>query len=159
MKEFLNDYKKVVILGIGNEIKSDDGLGPVIVKKLSELFKDNLSVVCFDGGTVPENYTGSIRKENPTHIILIDAVQMKKVPGYIRVVKKDEIANYNISTHAMPVSFLIKYMETTIHAEIILVGVQPKSMELNEKISREVKDSIDKVVHTIEKVLNHPKDL
>lgn len=154
MKKFLKDYKKVVILGIGNEIKGDDASGPLIARKISALLNKNKNVVVFDGGTVPENYTGSIRKENPTHIILVDAVEMKKEPGYIRVVEKDEIANYNISTHAMPVSFLIKYMETTIDAKIILVGIQPKSMGFNEKVSKEVEDSIDKVVKSIIQIIN-----
>ena len=159
MKDFLKNYDKIVILGIGNEIKGDDALGPNVVLKLNELFKENDNVIVFDGGTVPENYTGLIRKEKPSHIILVDAVEMKKDPGYIRVVQKDEIANYNISTHAMPVSFLIKFMETTIGAEIILVGVQPKSMELAEEISKEVEKSIEIVVKTLLEVLNSSKVL
>lgn len=153
MKKFLREYKKIVILGIGNEIKGDDALGSIIAQKSSQLFNKNENIVVFDGGTVPENYTGLIRKENPTHIILVDAVDMKKDPGYIRVVKKEEIANYNISTHAMPVSFLIKYMETTVSARIILVGVQPKSMGLAEPISKEVEESIDEVMATFEKLI------
>ena len=140
-----------MILGIGNEIKGDDGLGPIIAKKSSALFDKN--IIVFDGGTVPENYTGSIRKEKPTHIVLIDAVDMKKEPGYIRVVEKEEIANYNISTHAMPISYLIKYIETTIGAQIILVGVQPKSMGFAEPVSKEVEKSIDEVVSTFYKVI------
>lgn len=142
-----------MILGIGNEIKGDDGLGPIIAKKSSSLFDKNKDIIVFDGGTVPENYTGSIRKEKPTHIVLIDAVDMKKEPGYIRVVEKEEIANYNISTHAMPISYLIKYIETTIGAQIILVGVQPKSMGFAEPVSKEVEKSIEEVVATFDKLI------
>jgi hydrogenase maturation protease HycI len=153
LKKFLSGYKKIVILGIGNEIKGDDGLGPIITKKLSSLFDENKDIIIFDGGTVPENYTGLIRKESPTHIILVDAVDMKKEPGYIRVVEKEEIANYNISTHAMPISYLIKYIETTIGAQIILVGVQPKSMGFAEPVSKEVEKSIEEVVSTFYKLI------
>ena len=138
---------------MGNEIKGDDALGSIIAQRTSKLFDKNGDVAVFDGGTVPENYTGLIRKENPTHIILIDAVDMKKKPGYIRVVEKEEIANYNISTHAMPISFLIKYMETTVDAQIILVGVQPKNMGLAEEISKEVKKSIEEIVSTFYKLI------
>lgn len=159
MKKFLKGHGKIAILGIGNEIKGDDGLGPAIAKKLSNLVSNNEDIIIFDGGTVPENYTGSIRKENPSHIILVDAVEMKKEPGHIRVVCKDEIANYNISTHAMPVSFLIKYMETTIGAEIILIGIQPKQMELDQNISKEIEESIDKVISAIFELINSSKDL
>ena len=153
MKKFLKGYEKIVILGIGNEIKGDDGLGPIIAQKSLLLFDKNKNITVFDGGTVPENYTGLIRKENPTHIILVDAVDMKKKPGYIRVVRKEEIAKYNISTHAMPVSFLIKYMETTVNAQIILIGIQPKSMNFAEPVSKEVEKSIDKVTATFDRLI------
>jgi hydrogenase 3 maturation protease len=148
LKEFSKDYKKIVILGIGNEIKGDDAIGPIIAGKLSELYHKHSDIIAFDGGTVPENYTGSIRKENPSHIILIDAVEMNEEPGFIRMVKKEEIASYNISTHAMPVSFLIKYLETTIEAEIILIGIQPLNMGFNEIITFEIQESIDEVIKT-----------
>ena len=153
MKKFLRGYKKIVILGIGNEIKGDDAIGPTIAQKSSSLFDKNRNIAVFDGGTVPENYTGLIRKENPTHIILVDAVDMKKEPGHIRVVRKEEIAKYNISTHAMPVSFLIKYMETTVNAQIILIGIQPKSMGFADPISKEVEKSIDDVVDTFNELI------
>lgn len=154
MKKFLKNHGKVVILGIGNEIKGDDATGPSTAWKLAELFEKNDEVVVFDGGTVPENYTGQIRKEKPTHIILVDAVEMKNEPGYIRVVKKDEIVNYNISTHAMPVSFLIKFMENTIDADIILIGIQPEKMDLGEGISKKVEKSIGIVVNTLFELIN-----
>lgn len=153
LKEFLKNHDKVVVLGIGNDIKGDDALGPIIALKLDELFQNNNGVVILNGGTVPENYTGVIRSKKPTHIILVDAVEMNRDPGYIRVVQKDEIASYNISTHAMPVSFLIRFMENTIHAEIILIGVQPKSMELTEGISKEVEESIQYIVNTLYEIL------
>lgn len=79
---------------------------------------------------------------------------MKNDPGYIRVVKKEEIVNYNLSTHAMPVSFLIKFMESTIDADIILIGIQPEKMDLGEEISKEVEKSIGIVVNTLFELIN-----
>ncbi|MEN4007137.1 MAG: hydrogenase maturation peptidase HycI [Methanobacteriaceae archaeon] len=154
LKKFLKNHGKVVIMGIGNEIKGDDAIGPNTAWKLDELFKKNDEVLVLDGGTVPENYTNLIRKENPTHIILVDAVEMKNEPGYIRIVKKEEIADYNLSTHAMPVSFLIKFMETTIDADIILIGIQPEKIDLGEGISKEVEKSIGIVVNTLFELIN-----
>jgi len=154
LKKFLKNHGKIVILGIGNEIKGDDAIGPNTAWKLGELFKKNDDVFVFDGGTVPENYTGLIRKENPTHIILVDAVEIKKEPGYIKVVQKEDISNYNLSTHAMPVSFLIMFMEATIDADIILIGIQPKKMDPGDGISKEVEKSIGIVVNTLFKLID-----
>ncbi len=97
----------------------------------------------FDGETVPENYTGAIKKENPTEIILIDAADMGKDAGYIKIIDRTEIASYHLSTHAMPLSFLVKYLEHTTKAKIILIGIQPKELELVGTISIEVKKSME----------------
>lgn len=153
MKKFLENYKKLVILGIGNEIRGDDSLGSVIAQRLSKFFDGRDDVVVLDGGTVPENYTSLIRRENPTHIILFDAVDMKKKPGFVRIVKKEEITNYNISTHAMPLSFLIRYLESTTDAKIILIGIQPKNLDITQTISKEVEESIENVTSVFDRLI------
>ncbi len=153
MKKFLENYKKLVILGIGNEIRGDDSLGSVIAQRLSKFFDGQDDVVVLDGGTVPENYTSLIRRENPTHIILFDAVDMKKKPGFVRIVKKEEITSYNISTHAMPLSFLIKYLESTTGAKIILIGIQPKNLDITQTTSKEVEESIENVVSVFDRLI------
>ncbi|HEX7467724.1 MAG TPA: hydrogenase maturation peptidase HycI [Methanobacterium sp.] len=140
-------------MGIGNEMRGDDSVGPLIIQKLSSLFSEMDNIVSLDGGTVPENYTGLIRKENPTNIIFVDAVDMKKTPGYIRIVDKDEIGNYSISTHAMPLSFLIKYLESVTDANMILIGIQPKNMDMTQDVSKEVEKSVEKVVGIFSQLL------
>ncbi|WP_292614401.1 hydrogenase maturation peptidase HycI [Methanobacterium sp. BAmetb5] len=143
MKQFLKGHEKLVILGIGNEMRGDDGLGSVLAQKLVPYEKENLTV--FDGKTVPENFTGAIKREAPSHIIILDAVKMNESPGHIRLVAKEEIGNYSISTHALPLSFLIKYLESTHPAKIMLMGIQPQNMDLNHPISPEIQKSMDYV--------------
>jgi len=132
-------------------MRGDDGLGSILAQKLSILENENITV--FDGKTVPENFTGAIKREIPSHIILIDAVKMNKPPGYIKLVSKEEIANYNISTHAMPLSFLIKYLESTTPSEIMLLGIQPDNMDLICEISPKIQESLNYVLKLFEHVL------
>jgi len=103
--------------------------------------------------TVPENYTGLIRKEKPSHIIFVDAVEMMKNPGHIRLVQSNEIANYSISTHAMPLSFMIKYLESFTDAKKLLIGIQPKNIDMYHPVSPEVKASIIKLTQIIQNSL------
>jgi hydrogenase 3 maturation protease len=126
-------------------MRGDDAVGPLIIQKLSGLFSGRENIVFVNGGTVPENYTGLIRREHPTNIIFVDAVDMKKEPGYIRIVDKDEIAHYSISTHAMPLSFLIKYLESVTDADMILIGIQPKNVDMTQNISKEVEKSVEEI--------------
>lgn len=152
LKEFLKNREKLVIMGIGNQLRGDDFAGSFIARKLSEtLKKKDLTVL--DGGTVPENFTGLIKRENPTHIVLIDAADMGKPPGYIKIIKKDEISQYNISTHAMPLSFLIKYLEHSIKSNIILLGIQPRDMELVDNFSPEVHASVTFLMDVLQEII------
>ncbi|HHX99991.1 MAG TPA: hydrogenase maturation peptidase HycI [Methanothermobacter sp.] len=143
MKEFLKEHQKVVILGIGNDMKGDDAVGTVLAQKLSKMFPENDNITIFDGKTVPENFTGAIRRKHPSHIILVDAVEMNRKPGQIELISREQIANYNISTHAMPLSFLIKYLKSTCPAELIIVGIQPKNISLVNEMSVEVENSVE----------------
>ncbi|MDD1775470.1 MAG: hydrogenase maturation peptidase HycI [Methanobacterium sp.] len=143
--KFIENHEKIVFLGIGNQLRGDDYSGALTALKLSHKCPSD-DVTIIDGGSVPENYTGLIRKEDPSHIILIDAADMGKPPGYLKLIKKEEISQYNISTHAMPLSFLIKYLEQTTRARIILIGIQPLEMELANALSEDVKKSVDFLV-------------
>jgi hydrogenase 3 maturation protease len=135
-------------------MRGDDAAGTLIAKKLSSLFSERADFVVFNGGTVPENYTGLIRKEDPSHIIFFDAVDMKKEPGYIRLVNKEEIVNYSISTHAMPLSFLIKYLESITDAKMILIGIQPKNIDMTPNVSKEIERSVEEIVSIFKQLLS-----
>jgi len=143
-----------VIMGIGNDLRGDDAVGSVLARDMSEIFLETDNITVFDGQTVPENFTGAIRQENPSHIILLDAVEMDKPAGRITLVKKEEIGNYNVSTHAMPLSFLINYLESTTSAEIILMGIQPKNMNFVHEISSEVQNSANYILKLFSNVFD-----
>jgi len=151
LKRFTQDHRKIIFLCIGNDMRGDDALGPLIAENLAELFIEQQELVVINAETVPENYTGLIRKEIPSHIIFIDAVEMKMNPGHIRLVQSDEIADYSISTHAMPLSFMIKYLKSFTDASMLLIGIQPKNMEMSNTISEEVKNSVEELTEIIRK--------
>ncbi len=153
LEEFLQDYKKLIIMGVGNELKADDGLGPYFIQILSQDLKDKPQITLINAGSVPENFTGKIRKENPTHIILIDAVLMEEAPGYTRLIKKEEIKNMGISTHSMPLSYLINYLELEKTYSICFIGIQPADLSLKLELTPEVKESTEELKNNILKLL------
>ena len=134
LNEFLKGYEKLLILGVGNELKRDDGVGPFIVDNLDE--KDN--VICINAKTVPENFTGKIRKEQPSHVIIVDACLMGGEAGDIKIVDKDDFVNIGISTHSMSLSYFVKYLEWDNDFKIIFVGIEPETMDWGEKPTEQV---------------------
>ena len=130
---------KVIILGIGNTLRSDDGAGSILASRI----KDKVHFLVFDSGSCPENYFGKIIKEKPDSIVIIDAVDFGGSPGEFKILEAGEIKVVNLfSTHNASISLAISYLQTNLKADIIILIIQPKSIIFGEKLSPEVAKSI-----------------
>ncbi len=139
LSDFLKDFEKLIVLGVGNELKCDDGVGPFIIKRLKEQgIEDKNRLLFINAETVPENFTGKIRKENPTHLIIVDACLMGGKPGDMKIVDKHDFANIGISTHSMSLSFFVRYLEKDTDFKIIFIGIEPESMDYSEELTENV---------------------
>ena len=138
LSNFLSDFEKLIVLGIGNEVKSDDGVGSAIIKKLKEENIENKNLLFIDSKTVPENFTGKIRKEKPSHLIIVDACLMDLKPGDMKLVNRYHFADIGISSHSMSLSFFVKFLEKDSDIKIVFVGIEPQTMEMGDKLSQNV---------------------
>jgi len=129
-----------LVMCIGNREGGDDAIGPYIADRL---IQEKGDLVVLDCGTFPENFTSVVKKNNPKNLIIIDAVEMGLNPGEIRIVPKEKIGVMHISTHGIPISVLINYLERYIE-NIIFIGIQPENM--SGEISENVKKSGEKLV-------------
>ncbi len=134
-----------LVMCIGNPKGGDDAVGPYIAKKLED---PNIDVI--DCGTTPENYTSIIKQKKPKKLIIIDAADMGLKPGEIRIVPKDKIGVMTISTHGIPISILINYLEKYVK-DVILIGIQPQNM------SGEITSKIEKKANTLIKIIKEKK--
>jgi hydrogenase 3 maturation protease len=129
---------------IGNRDGGDDSVGPYISDKLKKIHNKDFFII--DCETVPENYTSVVKNKKPKNLIIIDAVEMGLIPGEIRIIPKEKIGVMHISTHGIPISVLINYIEKTVK-NIIFIGIQPKKM--SGKMTKIVKLSADKLIDLI----------
>lgn len=166
MDDFLKDYEKLIVLGIGNELRYDDGVGPFIISNLNR-HKLSDKVLLINAQTVPENFTGKIRIENPSHIIIIDACLMGLAPGEFKVVNEEEFANIGISTHSMSLSYFVRFLNND---NILFIGIEPQSLELidqdslgvlgadlmdfNGELTENVRRSADELVELLKETLS-----
>lgn len=129
-----------VLIGVGNEMNGDDGIGVYIAKNFRH--KDWIAIDC---ETVPENYIGEIKKYRPEEIIIVDASDMRLEPGAIRRIRKEKIGKASFSTHSIPLSLFISHVEELFHSKVHLIGIQPKSMygEISEEVREAGKKLID----------------
>ena len=130
---------KVVLLGIGNTLRSDDGAGSLLASRL----KDTVPYIVYDAGANPENYLGKIIKDNPDNIIIVDAADFAGKPGEIRLLEGQELKTSNLfSTHNASISLTINYLQSSIGADIIILIIQPKSTVFGDSLSSQVDNAV-----------------
>ena len=133
-----------ILVGIGNEMKGDDAVGIHIARKFRE---DGW--ITIDCATVPENYAGKVIGYEPEKIVIVDAADMGLKPGEIRRIPKDKMGRASFSTHSLPLSIFISHLERQTNAEIVVVGIQPKSMY--GEMSKEIKNAAERVIDYLKK--------
>ena len=153
LSDFLEGFEKLIVLGVGNELKCDDGVGPYIIKKLKKEDIENDKLLFIDSQTVPENFTGKIRKEKPSHLIIVDACLMDEEPGEMKIVNRYDFANIGISTHSMSLSFFVKFLEKDSDIRISFVGIEPESMDYADKPTEVVEKSANDFVNVLKGII------
>lgn len=140
MNDLEDNRVAYLIMCIGNIDGGDDAIGPYIADKLMQEEGDLVVLNC---GTVPENFTSVVKQHNPKNLIIVDAVEMGLDAGEIRIVPKDKIGVMHISTHGIPISVLISYLEQYVE-KIYFIGIQPKSVsgEINKIVKKSGKELI-----------------
>jgi hydrogenase 3 maturation protease len=159
VKEIMKEGKRpsLVILCIGNEERGDDAFGPYIAKRLRRARKRGIAEV-IDCGTVPENYTDVVRRIRPTHVIIVDAVDFKGSPGDIILSFEPTFDEVSVSTHKPSLTLLAKYIQSDIGSKIILLGVQPKSVDWGSSMSDEVLAASEVVVKAFKSAIRRIRE-
>lgn len=153
LREWLKGATKIVIMGVGNPLRADDYIGPVIVEKLSKVrLPENVSLLNCE--TAPENYISQIEKLSPSHVIFIDAAQLNESPGKVKLIPPDMIKETTLSTHTISLTFITKFLEHSISAKAILLAVQPKSIAFNEGLTSELDGASTKLVKLISEAIH-----
>lgn len=124
-----------MIVGTGNVLRGDDGLGPVLVDRL----RKRLPVPCIDAGVALENHLGRILREKPDTLLVIDAVHLGARPGDYRLLGAHELAEQGLSTHDMSLRLALRYLGSEIGGRTALLGVQPGQVGFGARMSAPVR--------------------
>jgi hydrogenase 3 maturation protease len=143
---------RTVFIGIGNELRSDDGIGPLVIERLRE----RIDCLCINAGQVPENSFGAIVKEKPDTVVLIDAVQLFMKPGAYQLLTEGDILKTGFSTHTLSPAVFMQYLREVSDADVYLLGVQPRSTELGQGLTAPLEDTLDELVNLISQTCEQP---
>ena len=142
----------VLVLGLGNVLLGDDGLGAATVARLERDYRVPPGVHLEDGGTLGLSLLGLIAESD--HVILIDAIQADSPAGtLIRLEGADvgDAVRDRLSPHQIGVADLLEAARLieSYPATVTLLGLVPDSIDLAVARSSAVADRLDELVAAI----------
>lgn len=137
------EEKRILFAGIGNQLKSDDGAGVYISRKIKH--SDRISSVTVEVSI--ENYIGKINTLNPDILVLIDCMDMKASPGTCRLLPVEMVQDLTFNTHNIALSRLSDFFKMPVY----ILGIQPEKVEFGENISYIVRNVADELINVINK--------
>jgi hydrogenase 3 maturation protease len=137
---------KTVIVGIGNILKGDDGVGPMVCQQLQEA---KVCAELIDAGTVPENYIQRIIKKRPQNLLIIDAIDFSALPGTISIFKPERLNSTAFSTHTLSPCLFAEIVSRNIKVDVYFAGIQPAYTRLGESMSLQVCQAVRQLAQTL----------
>ena len=78
--------------------------------------------------------------------MIIDAADLGAAPGSVMEIDEEMLKQESFSTHRIPISVITRMIREECGVEILMIGIQPESMELGDRISIGVKHRADELV-------------
>lgn len=147
---------RIVLMGVGNPLRSDDGVGPALVQELrTNMPKEFTSVTLIDAGEVPENYLSPVINLKPDTILIVDAADIKSKPGEVKIIDSSKVKNNGLTTHNASLKMIFDILKKETDATVHLIGIQPMRTHLGVGFSDEIKKTVEQLSEIIIKGLYH----
>ena len=142
---------KTLILGIGNNLLGDEGIGIHVVEHLHTLVADSTNLhdklQLVDGGTLSFSLAGLI--EDCERLIVIDATRLDAAPGTVRVFEGADMDHFlgsgkRSSVHEVSLLDLMAVVALNGHlpTQRALIGIQPQDIDWSDQLSTPVAQAV-----------------
>jgi hydrogenase maturation protease len=148
----MSERRGLLILGLGNVLLGDDGLGPAAAARLQRNFEVPDDVLVADGGTLGLALLALIAESD--HVILADAIRHDAPAGSLVRIEGDEVApavRERLSPHQVGVADLLDAARLTscYPKSVTLLGLVPENIELSIERSEAVQKGLNALVEAI----------
>ena len=138
----LSSSKKFAVIGLGNTLRRDDGIGIVILEALLNSFRKpgidylNFGIASFDLIYKLQEYDA---------VLLIDGIDAGLAPGELKIFELKDIAYVSkeapVSTHEFDLKSLFElYKRFELKSKIYVVGIQAQDTSYGEGLSEALKN-------------------
>jgi Ni,Fe-hydrogenase maturation factor len=80
---------------------------------------------------------------------IADSADMSETPGTVRLVVPEEIGGASFSIHSRPLGIWVDFIRQEVGCSVILIWIQPKSLETSSAVSPEISRGIHLIVETL----------
>jgi hydrogenase maturation protease len=145
----VDDAASVLVLGLGNVLCADDGVGVIAVERMRRRFVPPSEVALVDGGTLGLALLPML--EEAGAVWILDAVAADAPPGTLVALEGDEVEpalRERLSPHQIGVADLLDalHWRGTWPARVRVLGLVPESFELRVGLSERVAPGVDPLV-------------
>lgn len=141
LADLLEQTRRLLFIGVGNVLKSDDGVGVFISRQIVE----RSGILSLTVEVSIENYIGKINSREPEEIVIIDCMELGSSPGTYRLMELKNVEDITFNTHNISLDKLGDFF----HYPTYVLGVQPRSVEFGDELSPPVMDSAKRIVNMI----------
>lgn len=146
------------IIGVGNILMQDEGTGPKVAEFLRNNYTFDPEIEIIDGGTLGLDLLPYIEKYKK--LIIVDVVDFDKEPGFIKILRGEEIPPYlktKLSVHHVGVQDLIEVARLMgyMPEELVLAGIQPESIDLGLDLTPTVAGKLNELIEEILTILKN----
>lgn len=143
--------RRVVILGIGNTILSDEGVGVHAAVALRERYALPEGVQVIDGGTAGMELLDDLADVDV--LLVLDAVKARREAGTVLCLSGAEVPVFfrsKLSPHQVSICDVLASLEFAGQAphDLVLVGIEPESLELGLEMTPTVANRVPEMVKT-----------
>ena len=144
-----NQARPILILGLGNILIQDEGIGVRVVEHLKREYEFPEKVEVLDGGTAGMALYEHI--VDRTHVIVVDAVKTGREPGALVKLENEEVPAFfrnKVSPHQMALSDILAALKVGGEQlpEMVVVGIEPVTLETGLEMSETVLSKLDTLV-------------
>lgn len=141
--------QRIAVVGLGNPLMGDDGLGLEALERLRNEWRFDDSVALVDGGTWGLNLLPVL--ESADHVLVLDAIRTGRPPGTLVMLEGAQVPrglSTKLSPHQIDLREILALAELrgTLPDVIVALGVEPGVVELRQGLSPLVEQRLDQVV-------------
>lgn len=134
LKRWLTGADKLVVLGVGNELRGEDAAG-ILVARILKRFNGERFEALECGVSVEECLDHAFGKK-PSHLLIIDAFPDG---GRLMLLDPSDLESRTpVSTHAVPLPLLLEALGKPADMRVKILGVGVESFELGSTVSGEL---------------------